>query len=75
MGIDLDECKELCNEKNECRSFVYQKMGKGKDGEKIEKKGCYLKDKELIGTEKPVRKDPDFFSVRKVCKKGNGTLI
>jgi hypothetical protein len=65
MGIGLDDCKELCNENNACESFVYQNKNKG----------CYLKDKELIGTEPIARKDPTFFSVRKICGKGNKTLI
>ena len=66
MGINLDECKQLCNDNNECQSFVYQ-IKKGKKP----KKGCYLKDKELIGTEPLVKVNPNFFSVRKICKKGN----
>ena len=63
MGINLDECKELCNENNTCQSFVYH----------TKKNGCYLKDKELIGTEPLAREDPEFFSVRKICE-GQRTL-
>ena len=65
MGINLYECKQLCNEKNECQSFVYE----------TKNRGCYLKDKELIGTEPLVKVNPKFFSVRKICKKGNIILI
>jgi hypothetical protein len=65
MGIDLDGCKELCNENNACQSLVYQ----------TKKKGCFLKDKKLIGTEQLVRKSSKFFSVRKICEKGNRSFI
>ena len=64
MGVNMGECKILCKENDACKSFVYEKINKG----------CYMKDKELDGTEPLEKVTAKRFSVRKICEIGNRHL-
>ena len=63
-NLGINDCLELCESTQACRSFVYVPS----------QNLCHMKDKTLTGFEQTTRTNPDSFTVYKKCDIGKAAF-